>query len=175
MSKRQVIILVAVGAIVVVGVLIGIFTFTNNGEMLAPGEGPAGEQGPGTAEEAGGTPAPTFTTETPANAEPTEPAEQSVAAPGAEESFGAFNMTVSSTGFSPNSITVTKGDVVQIRLTAEGGDYDFSMPYKGLYVMVPEGETKPITFGINTAGTYGFMCRDYCPGRTISGSLIVIP
>ena len=109
------------------------------------------------------------------NAELSESAVEAPAAPGAEEKFGAFNMTVSSAGFSPNEITVGKGDVVQIRLTAEGGDYDFSMPYTGHYVVVPEGETKQITFGINTVGTYAFMCRDYCHGKTISGSLIVLP
>ncbi len=68
------------------------------------------------------------------------------------------------------------GDVVQIRLTAVGGDYDFAVPWSGLYTAVKEGETKQITFGATSAGTFVFMCRDLCPGgRTINGSIVVIP
>jgi len=172
MSRRQLIILVAAALIVVAGIVTGIIAIKNGG-FNAPGEK---EEGPEvTIPGAGGEEIPVFSSETPVNAELSESAVEAPAAPGAEEKFSAFNMTVSSAGFSPNEITVGKGDVVQIRLTAEGGDYDFSMPYTGHYVVVPEGETKQITFGINTVGTYAFMCRDYCHGKTISGSLIVLP
>ncbi len=172
MSRRQVIVLVVVALIIVVGIVVGILS-RGDGSSTVPEEGKEGVEivAPG----ADGEELPVFASEIPANTELTEPAEQSVAAPGAEEKFGAFNMVVSVAGFVPDEIVVTKGDVVQIRLTATGGDYDFSMPYKGLYVLVPEGEMKQITFGINTAGTYGFMCRDYCPDKTITGQLIVLP
>ncbi|MBI4033938.1 MAG: cupredoxin domain-containing protein [Candidatus Brennerbacteria bacterium] len=176
MNRKQLVVLVLVGVAVIVGIVIGVFSRKGGPPPSEPSGAPiAGEE---TGEPEVQAPVvPEFSPETPKNAEPTKPtAAESPAAPGAEEKFGAFNMTVSSAGFNPNSITVRKGDAVQIRLTAVGGDYDFDMPYKGLYVMVPEGETKQITFGINTAGSYGFMCRDFCPqGRTISGTLIVLP
>ena len=96
--------------------------------------------------------------------------------PGAEEKFGIFDMTVSSAGFNPENITVNLGDVVQIKLTAQGGDYDFAVPWSGLYTEVKERETKQITFGATSAGTFVFMCRDFCPaGKTITGSIIVLP
>jgi heme/copper-type cytochrome/quinol oxidase subunit 2 len=174
MNRKQLIILVVVGVVVVIGILFGVFG-RKQGGFFVPVDEKEKKEGEVTMP-VGDTEVSVFTTEVPGNAELTVPQEKAPAAPGAEEKLGIFNMTVSSSGFSPNSITVNKGDVVQIRLTAQGGDYDLSMPYKGLYVMVPENETKQITFGINTTGTYNFMCRDYCPGgRTINGELIVLP
>ncbi|MFH0712862.1 MAG: cupredoxin domain-containing protein [Candidatus Jorgensenbacteria bacterium] len=171
MSGRQVIILVAVVVIVVAAVVVGVFVREDEGPAV-PGE----EENGSVSGISGGEEAPDFTSETPVNAELTEAAVEAPAAPGAQEKFGAFNMTVGVAGFNPDSITVGKGDVVQIRLTAQGGNYDFSMPYNGLYVAVKSGEMKQITFGINTEGTYSFMCRDFCPaGKTISGQLIVLP
>jgi len=174
MTRKQVVILVAVGLFVVLGVIFGLI-YKPAGEITAPGTD-AGGNTPIPIEELGLEPGDVFTSEVPKNAKPTVPAEQSVAAPGAEEKFGIFNMTVSSSGFNPGNITVKYGDVVQIRLTAEGGDYDFVMPYSGLYTEVKKGETKQITFGATSAGTFVFMCRDFCPpGKAISGSLIVLP
>ncbi len=173
MSKRQIIVLVAVALIVVAAVVTGVFL--RKSEPVGPGE--KGTEGEVTMPGPGGEEIPVFNSETPDGAKLTPPtAAEAPAAPGTEERFGAFNMTASAAGFNPGQITVGKGDVVQIRITAEEDDFDFSLPYNGIYVMVPKGETKQITFGINTEGTYTFMCRDYCPaGKTISGSLIVLP
>lgn len=173
MNKKQVIILVALGLFVVLGVVFG-FIYKPGGETVIPGIDTGGNVL--SFEELGLEPGDVFTPEVPKNAKPTVPAAQSVAAPGAEEKFGIFNMTVSSAGFNPENITVNLGDVVQIRLTAVGGDYDFAVPWSGLYTAVEEGGTKQITFGATSAGTFVFMCRDFCPGgRTIKGSIVVLP
>ena len=174
MTRKQIVILVAVGLFVVLGIVFG-FVFKPTREVITPG-GTTGGNASVSLEELGLEPGDVFTSEVPRNAKPTVPTEQSVAAPGAEEKFGIFDMTVSSAGFNPENITVNLGDVVQIKLTAQGGDYDFAVPWSGLYTEVKERETKQITFGATSAGTFVFMCRDFCPtGKTITGSIIVLP
>jgi len=118
----------------------------------------------------------TFTTEVPQDVELSKPTIEAPAAPNVKEKLGIFDMNVSKDGYDPLSITVKKGDLVQIRLTAVGGDYDFSMPYTGLYTFVLEGETKQISFGVTSSGTFVFQCRDHCPSeKIIKGQLIVLP
>lgn len=173
MSKKQVIILVVAGVIVVVGIIFGILG--RQGGIFTPADKGEKQSGEGRAP-LGDAEVPLFTTEVPKDAKPTAPQAEAPATPGATEKLGIFEMRVSSNGFEPNSITVNKGDVVQIRLTAQGGDYDFTVPYGGLYTEVKEGETKQITFGATSVGTFSFMCRDFCPaGKTITGSIIVLP
>lgn len=173
MTRKQLVILVAGGLIVVLGIIGGVLT-----KKGTPVFGPTEREESATSApvEEGTAPVAEYTAETPKNAEPTKPQIEAPAAPGRSEKLGIFEMTVSSRGFEPNSITVNKGDVIQIRLTALDGDYDFTVPYNGLYVALKAGETKQVTFGATTAGTFGFTCRDFCPrGKTIGGSIIVLP
>ncbi len=119
---------------------------------------------------------PTYTSDVPKDAQLDEPETEVPAAPGTDETLGIFNIKVSKDGYEPSTLTVKKGNLIQINLTAVDGDFDFSMPYKSLYQFVKKGETKQVSFGVKTSGTYNFMCRDYCPGnKVIEGKLIVIP
>lgn len=170
------IVLVVVGAFVVVGIVVGVLT--RSGGVLSPVK--VVEQGDGDAanallEDENGERS-VFTSEVPQNAKPTEPVIESPAAPNSDAKFGIFNMTVGENGYEPSIITVGQGNLVQIKLTALDGDYDFNMPYKGLYQFVKEGETKQISFGVKTSGTFAFECRDFCPeGKKIMGELVVLP
>lgn len=176
MSKKQIIVLTAVGVFVVIGVIVGILT--RSGGETSPIE--VGEEGNGDVansllEDESGERS-VFTSEVPQGIEPTTPAIEAPAAPDSDVKFGIFNMTVGRNGYEPSIITVKQGNLVQIRLTALDGDYDFSMPYKGLYQFVKEGETRQISFGVKTSGTFAFECRDFCPdGKKITGELIVLP
>jgi len=173
-SRKQVIILVAVGLFVALGVVFG-FIYRPAREVFTSGVAKNGNT-PVSMDNLGLPTGEVFTSEVPKDAKLTAPAGQSAAAPGVEEKLGIFNMTVSANGFEPNSITVKLGDVVHINLTARGGDYDFAMPWSGLYASVKNGEAKPITFGATSAGTFLFSCRDMCPaGKTIRGSIVVLP
>lgn len=174
MSRKQVVILAALGGFVALVAVFGVLSkggslFTapspsateENGEM--PGEAPGEEER-------------AYTADVPEDATPTTPDVSAPAAPGSSASLGIFDMTVSRSGFEPSVLTVKFGNLVQIRLRATDGDYDFSMPWSGLYSVVRAGETRQISFQTTNTGTYLFECRDLCPsGKTISGQLIVLP
>jgi len=175
MSRRQVIILVAAALIVIAGVILGILSMEDG--VFSPGNGKKTNE-PGVVGEPEGTEdgvVPVFSNEVPENAELTEPTNEAPAAPGVEEKDRAFKIAVNENGFTPSNITVNVGDVVRMSFTAQGDDYDVQIPYTGHYISIKNGETKQITLGINTVGTYNFSCRDLCPGKTISGQLIVLP
>lgn len=117
-----------------------------------------------------------FTPEVRKEAEETK-AEITVPTVSSEEkaSLGVYSITASRTGYSPDEIVTRQGNSVQIRLTSSGGTYDIHIPYIGVYLSAPEGETKQISFKITTPGTFKFECRDFCPATKISGKIIVLP
>lgn len=175
MTKRQIIILSALGAFVLLLVVWGL---AGGGPMGPNGSSPEDTGGAvgGNEDAPSNAPPPTYTSEVPLDATPTAPVVEAPAAPGRDERLGIFDMTVSAAGYNPSALTVKLGDLVQIRLTAAGGDYDFSMPWSGLYQSVKKGETKQISFQTTAVGTYLFQCRDFCPsGKTINGQVIVLP
>ncbi len=118
-----------------------------------------------------------YSSEVPKSAELTKPVSEAPAFIGAtDEKFRIFEMQVSKNGYSPDNFTVNLGDTVQIKMTAVDGDYDFSMPWSGLYKFAKKGENKNITFGVRSAGTFNFECRDHCPaGNVIKGTVVVLP
>ncbi len=117
-----------------------------------------------------------YSNEVPVGALPTKPASEVPAAANTQAQLGIFDMTVGASGYSPATLTVRQGNLVQIKLTATDGNYDFSLPYLGIYASVNKGETKNISFGATTSGSYIFECRDFCPsGSKIQGALIVLP
>jgi hypothetical protein len=88
-----------------------------------------------------------------------------------------FDLKVSNSGFNPNTITVKKGDSLQVDFTAVDGDYDLDFPYLGAYFsVVRRGVTKRLPLDTSLAGTFTFGCRDFCPDSgKIQGRLIVLP
>jgi heme/copper-type cytochrome/quinol oxidase subunit 2 len=86
-------------------------------------------------------------------------------------------LSAARSGFNPSSITVNKGDTLNIDFTAVDDDYDFDILYMAFYYpKVFKGTTKKLIFDAATPGTFAFSCRDYCPsGGQIKGQLIVLP
>lgn len=116
-----------------------------------------------------------FTEETPAFAKLSKPKEETVADKGTGAKLGTFEIRISSGGYTPNELTVKKGDVVQIRVSAVDADYDFTIPYIGIYQFIEKGDAKTVSFRATDVGTLAFTCRDNCPRSGKEGKLIVIP
>ncbi|MEK7630090.1 MAG: hypothetical protein AAB432_01760 [Patescibacteria group bacterium] len=112
----------------------------------------------------------------PINAEPTKPKTEMavVSANGSPNSkFNTYAITASVSGYSPNTLTVKKGDIIEINFNSVGGDYDLFSESAGFYV---NNVTKNISFTASTAGTFIFECRNSCPpAGKIKGSFIVKP
>jgi len=112
----------------------------------------------------------------PSDAVVTVPVSEAPAAPDADERFRVYTLSVSAGGFVPDRIVVNKGDVVQLNIGAVGGTYDFSMPYTGLSQLIPSGESRQVSFGATSEGTFEFKCSAACPASgVIRGQLIVLP
>lgn len=172
------IILVVLGLFIVAVVVVGILT--GSGKILFLGSSEVGE-GQEKESVSGFVPEeqaqiPVFTPEVPEDAQLSEPKSEAPASQNSESKFGIYTLEASKSGFSPSTITVKSGDTVQIRMRALDGNYDFSLPYLGLYRRVNQGEEGNITFDAINSGTFAFMCRDHCPvGKKIQGELIVLP
>ncbi|MEK7465493.1 MAG: hypothetical protein AAB631_01825 [Patescibacteria group bacterium] len=117
-----------------------------------------------------------FKPEIPFGASPSKAAVEVPATLNSDRKLKMFDLTVSAAGYAPATLTAKKGDLVQIRMTAVGGDFDFTAPYLGLYQSARAGETKPIGFTVDFTGTADFMCRDFCPtGKQLKGVFVALP
>lgn len=83
--------------------------------------------------------------------------------PAGTTSYRSFNVTVTGSAFTPNTIIVNQGDTVHINLTASGGTYDFTQPDMGLKLSLASGQTKVVQFDADTAGKFTFYCSS-CGG-----------
>lgn len=173
MTKRQIIILSALGIFVVLVVLFGIF-----GKNLRPffGEGNISEEEVEKMLDESGK---SYIPEVPRGAEVSEAKLEAPASTNKDSDAKSlfFDIKATRDGFNPSSITVNKGDNVQIDFMAVDSDYDLDIPYLGVYfAVVKKGMTKRLPFDTNLPGTFLFTCRDYCPSSgTIKGELIVLP
>lgn len=175
MTQRQKITLV-ISVVVVIGLIIAGVISKGNAPAKEGGEAAQSEEERNaTAETPEEKQAVIFTKETPAFAKLSEPKEETVADKETGAKLGMFEMRISSGGYAPNELTVKKGDVVQIRISAVDADYDFTIPYNGIYQFIKKEETKTVSFGVTDAGTLTFTCRDHCPRSGREGKLIVIP
>ncbi len=178
MTKRQVLVLGALVTIVLILVIIMVFA---NPTVPVPAPGAS----PGTVRLAPNqaltqeSPIQGYSPEVPANAAPGAPEAQIAipAQPGQPlRTFNVFSLVASRDGYSPSSVTVRRGDVIEINLSSEGGDFDLFSPSLGFYVFARRGETKGISFEVPVTGTFSLLCRDHCPsGGTMEGKLVVLP
>ncbi len=174
MTQRQKITLI-VSVVVVIGlVIMGMVTKKNaparNGDETAKSEEEKGITVETSEEKQNAI----FTEETPALAKLSKPKEETVADKGTGAKLGMFEMKIDRNGYIPNELTVKKGDVVQIRISAADADYDFTIPYIGIYQLIEKGDAKTVSFRATDIGTLAFTCRDNCPGSGREGKLIVI-
>ncbi len=86
-----------------------------------------------------------------------------------------FIITAKQWAFSPNSITVKKGDTVVLKLTSADVAHGLSLPEFGVDAKVNPGETKTVEFVADKAGTFTFTCNVPCGAghKAMTGTLIV--
>ncbi len=82
-----------------------------------------------------------------------------------------FEITGQNNEFSPNTIVVNAGDVINVTLKAVDQDYNMSFPDLGVTVSAKQGATAKAQFQASTYGQYTFNCT-VCRG-TVSGTLVV--
>jgi plastocyanin len=86
-----------------------------------------------------------------------------------------FDITGGNFYFSPNEMTVNKGDKVTITFSNAGGIHDFVIDeFKAKTETIETGETSTVTFVANKAGSFQFYCS--VPGhlqKGMKGTLIV--
>ena len=175
MTKKEIISLVVAGVVVIGIIVLGVVGKLGGteGSITTPGETTGETTGNETGEEE------TYTPEIPQDAVLTPPEHEAPATsnPASEAKARFFTLAVSKNGFSPEVITVKRGDTVYIDFQASDGNYDLSIPYLGVnFPVVKQGETRRIPFDVSVSGIFVFQCNTSCPlGKTISGSLIVLP
>ena len=72
------------------------------------------------------------------------------------------HMFVEDWEFSPETITVKKGEELEIVLEGVSGDHGFGVPKLGINVPLEEGETKTVAIPTDKAGTFHFLCTVPC-------------
>ena len=174
MTKRQIIILLALGVFVILVVLFSVFGRELKTKFLGDSDVSEGDLEK-MLEKSGNS----YVPQIPKDAELSVPKLESPASTNKDSETKAlfFDLKAARDGFNPPKITVNKGDNLQIDFTAVDGDYDLDIPYLGVYfAAVKKGTTKRLPFDTSLSGTFVFECRDYCPpGGTIEGELIVLP
>lgn len=65
-------------------------------------------------------------------------------------------------GFEPSTITVKKGDAVRLMITSSDVKHGFAIPEYGLDVQLSPGDTVPVEFVADKAGTFTAYCSVPC-------------
>lgn len=86
-----------------------------------------------------------------------------------------IQMTAKRYEFSPNEITVKKGEHVKLVITALDHDHGFKLDAFGINQKLPKGAATTIEFTPDRAGTFPFQCSNYCGmgHRRMKGTLTV--
>lgn len=77
--------------------------------------------------------------------------------------YRSFNIKADDNEFTPSTIIVNQGDIVNIVITAVDKAYDFTQPDYGFKQPIPAGQSKTIQFGATAAGKFTFYCSS-CGG-----------
>lgn len=100
---------------------------------------------------------------------------------GGDSSFRQFAISVSNNNavgddvFSPDTVVVKKGDIVDLEITAVNQDYDFTQPDYGFSsIVLPKGKAVQIQFQALNVGKFTFYCTS-CggPGKGPVGYIII--
>ena len=86
-----------------------------------------------------------------------------------------FTIEASDWQFSPDTITVNKGDIVKITLVNKDVSHGIFIQDFGFDLKAGAGETATGQFSANKTGTFGFRCNVFCGEghRNMTGTLIV--
>ncbi len=99
------------------------------------------------------------------------PIEEPAAPVEAENGPIEFTLTAKKWLFTPNKVTVQRGQVVSLTIVPENLQFTFAIPDLGVEQSV-NGETK-VQFSADTAGTYQFSCSSCEEWRGMTGTLVV--
>jgi cytochrome c oxidase subunit II len=77
--------------------------------------------------------------------------------------------------FSPNPITVKKGEHVKLLVAALDHDHGFKLDAFNINLKIKKGATASAEFTADKAGTFPFHCSDFCGmgHRKMKGKLVV--
>ncbi len=86
-----------------------------------------------------------------------------------------FSLTAKRFSFTPEEITVKKGDTVRLTITSEDTSHGFSLPDFDINEQIPSGKTVSIEFIADKSGEFTFRCSVFCGSGhgSMSGTLIV--
>ena len=87
--------------------------------------------------------------------------------------FRHFDITASGDAYSPSTIVVNEGDVVDLNFTAADKNYDMFFPDFGVYKAAQKGQTVKLQFQGYPFGQYAFRCSESCGSTKVEGRLIV--
>lgn len=80
----------------------------------------------------------------------------------AEGSLRVIDITAKRFAFSPNQITIKKGETVKLRLTSEDVTHGFFMRALKIDEDIEPGKPTEITLTPQTAGTFTTICDHFC-------------
>lgn len=83
-----------------------------------------------------------------------------------------FDMRGQNNKFGPDTFVAHRGQIVAFALTAVDHVYDLTFPSLGISKTVQTTETKYLEFMADKAGTYEFVCQEYCGGEA-KGTLTI--
>jgi heme/copper-type cytochrome/quinol oxidase subunit 2 len=86
--------------------------------------------------------------------------------------FRQFEMKGEGGKYTPSTLVVNEGDVIDINFTAVDAKYNVFFPDFGVYRTIEKGASMKIHFQGYPFGKYGFYCKDIC-GKEVTGTLIV--
>lgn len=111
----------------------------------------------------------------PSNQQSATPAQQQTAA--VATIARVIPVTSENWKFTPNVITVKKGEKVQLQVTGISGTHGFAIPDLGINIPVAPGQTVTIDLPTDTVGTYAFFCSIPCgPGHfDMKGQVVIEP
>lgn len=92
-----------------------------------------------------------------------------------EATIQTFDVVATQFEFTPSTITVNKGDTVQLNLSSEDVPHGFALSAFNVSETLTPGKTKTVEFVADQAGTFTFSCNIVCgAGHSgMSGQLIV--
>jgi cytochrome c oxidase subunit 2 len=94
---------------------------------------------------------------------------------GGTDNAQVVTITAQQWSFSPNTITLAKGQTVDFELTSNDVHHGFNLPDFGVRADVVPGRTSKVRVTLDKAGTFNFHCDYYCGSghEGMSGQLIV--
>ena len=175
MYKKQKNVLILLGAVIIILLFIVLFWPRGNVGLLTPSGNSSVTNSQESAPQASATAAPVPANVTVPN-EGDKNVSSSVAVPslqtsahpsGGASQYRQFNINTNNNEFTPATIAVNKGDIVDLEVSAVDKDYDFTQPdygFSDLSVLpIKKGEITKVQFEAVTAGKFTFYCSS-CGG-----------